>query len=68
MGGCYTDASSESEELISIISMFSKLNPHSKGYALAILRSLTFAQEIATQGETRDKAGIKSNKIQKSST
>ena len=68
MGECYTGISSESEEIISIISMFSKLNPHSKGYALAILRSLTFAQEIATQDETRDKTGMKSNKIQKSST
>ena len=68
MGECYAGFSSESEEIISIISMFSKLDPHSKGYALAILKSLTFAQEIAAEGGIRDKAGIKSNKIQKSST
>ena len=42
-------------EVAELTFTFSKLNQHNKGYALAILRSLIFAQENGTIEDTMTK-------------
>ena len=56
MKRCYMTLSPEFEELNFT---FSKLNTHNQGYAMAILRSLIFAQE---NGVDSPKSGRKSKK------
>ena len=53
-------------EVAELTFTFSKLTPHNKGYALAILRSLIFAQENGAAEESVTHAKKSSQKVRKS--